>query len=216
MRVRAALAIALLVTVGALVLDMSGRAQRIAATDHSSAPAFVASVAPGGTLCQPLMVLPADARRLEILVGTYGHPVPRLAADFRDTRGQVLASGTLREGAHEGYVQIPLGYQRGVTARGTLCLHVGRVVQPIVFGGEPYPASASSEQVDDHPQSGRIDVVYLRGGRESWWQLLPTLDRRFAFGKSDLFGGWTLPAMALLLLAVWVATVRLLLRELKA
>jgi hypothetical protein len=64
--------------------------------------------------------------------------------------------------------------------------------------------------VDGKPQPGRIDVVYLRPGRESWWQLLPTLDQRFGLGKASFFGGWTLPALALALLCVWIAAARLL------
>jgi hypothetical protein len=57
-------------------------------------------------------------------------------------------------------------------------------------------------------------VVYLRPGRESWWQLLPTLSRRMGFGKALFFGTWTLPVAALLLLGLWIAVGRLLLREL--
>ena len=56
--------------------------------------------------------------------------------------------------------------------------------------------------------------MYLRPGSESWWQLLGVLDERFGFGKATFFGDWTLPVAALLLLGVWVATVRLLIREL--
>jgi hypothetical protein len=40
------------------------------------------------------------------------------------------------------------------------------------------------------------------------------LTRRFGLGKASFFGDWTLPVAALLLLGVWVATVRLLAREL--
>ncbi len=40
------------------------------------------------------------------------------------------------------------------------------------------------------------------------------LDERFGLGKASLFGDWTLPAMALALLGVWIAAVRLLAKEL--
>jgi hypothetical protein len=68
--------------------------------------------------------------------------------------------------------------------------------------------------VDGSQQPGRISLLYLRAGSETWWQLLPTLARRFGLGKASFFGAWTLPLAALLLLGVWVSAVRLLLREL--
>ncbi len=55
--------------------------------------------------------------------------------------------------------------------------------------------------------------MYLRPGRESWWQLLGTLDQRFGLGKASFFGDWTLPVMALLLLGIWIAAARLLAKE---
>jgi hypothetical protein len=74
--------------------------------------------------------------------------------------------------------------------------------------------SPIAEVVDGSQQPGRISLLYLRAGSESWWQLLPTLSRRFGLGKASFFGAWTLPLAALLLLGVWVSAVRLLLREL--
>jgi hypothetical protein len=205
---RLVLGAALLLAAGALALDMSGRAPRIAGTDHISPAIFSAALPHGGTLCQSGMTLPSDAARMEVLIGTYGVPVPKLSASFVGAGGRVLAAGRLAAGAHEGDVAIPFGYPHGPTAEGTLCLRVGGTGK-VVFGGEP-SAGAASELVDGKPQPGRIEVVYLRPGRESWWQLLPTLDERFGLGKASFFGDWTLPALALALLCVWIAAARLL------
>ncbi len=213
MPVRLALGIALALVAGALALDMSGRAPRLAGTDHVNPQAFSAGLAHGGVLCQPGMTLPGDAQRVTLLIGTYGRAVPALAATFARADGAAVTAGGLAAGAREGYVTIPLRYPHGATATGTLCLRVaGR--EKVVLGGEPFTAGPLSERVDGTPQAGRIDLVYLRPGRESWWQLLGALDRRFGLGKASLFGDWTLPAMALALLGVWIATVRLLAREL--
>jgi hypothetical protein len=212
-RVRVVLAVALVLVAGAVILDMSGRAPRIAGTDHTNPVGFVATIPSGGSVCQPSMVLPPDTGSVEVLVGTYGQSVPALAASFKDPAGRVVASGELAAGARQEYVRIPLRYAHGSIA-GTLCIHVGRVARPIALGGDVFPAGSVSEQVDGVPQGGRIDVVYLRPGRESWWRLLGALDERFGFGKASFFGDWTLPVAALLLLGVWIATVRLLAREL--
>jgi len=212
MLARLVLGVALLLAAGALALDMSGRAPRLAGTDHISPAIFSASLPHGGTLCQPVMTLPSEAQRMEVLIGTYGARVPALSASFKGTGGRTLATGRLAAGAHEGYVQIPLGYPHGPTAEGVLCLHVSGT-HKVVFGGES-SSGPVAELVDGKPQPGRIDVVYLRPGRESWWQLLGALDQRFGVGKASLFGDWTLPAMALALLGVWIAAARLLAREL--
>ena len=44
--------------------------------------------------------------------------------------------------------------------------------------------------------------------------VLPTLSRRFGLGKASFFGDWTLPVVALILVGLWVAVARLLVREL--
>ncbi|HXA53601.1 MAG TPA: hypothetical protein VNV37_01885 [Solirubrobacteraceae bacterium] len=208
---RLALGVALLAAAGALALDMSGRAPRIAGTDHVSAAIFSVALPDGGTLCQPYMTLPSDAQRIEALIGTYGAPVPAISADFVGAGGRTLAAGALARGAREGYVQVPLGRPRSSSAEGKLCLHVHARTK-VVFGGEPSGGTAAA-LVDGQPQPGRIDVVYLRPGRESWWQLLGALDQRFGLGKAPFFGDWTLPFAALALLGVWIAAVRLLARE---
>jgi hypothetical protein len=214
MRVRVVLAVGALSIAVGLGLDMSGRAVRIAGTDHVSAAAFVASVPSNGALCQPELGLPKDVHEVELLIGTYGHPVPSLTASFLGSGGERIATGRLAPGAHEGYVEIPLRNLRGHLVAGTLCLKLGKAAHTVVFGGEQFIPGTGSEQIDGHPAAGRIDLVYKRGAPESWWQLLPTLSERFGVGKASFFGDWTLPTMALLLAGVVIGVLRLLGREL--
>jgi hypothetical protein len=213
MRVRRLmLGVALLAAAGALVLDMSGRAPRLAGTDHVGATVFVATLPHGGTLCQPAMSLPSDTRRIEVLLGTYGAPRPAIWSSFRASDGRTIASGELPAGTAQGKLLIPLRYAHGPATNGTLCLHaVGK--RKLAFAGEPFGAGVDA-RAGGRVQAGRISVYYYRPGRESWWQLLGVLDERFGLGKAPFFGDWTLPAMALLLLGVWIATARLLLKEL--
>jgi hypothetical protein len=235
MPARIVLGLAVLLAAGALALDMSGRAPRIAGTDHVSPAAFSATVPRGGKLCQPSMTLPDDAQRVEVLIGTYGTPVPALAVGFIGENGQTAATGLLPEGAREGYVGVPLHYPHGPTVNGTLCIHVGPGARGpkhvaanaghgagsaghspgnVVLGGEVFTPSPLTERIGGRPEAGRIDVVYLRPGRESWWQLLGALDQRIGLGKASFFGDWTLPVLALALLGIWIAALRLLAKEL--
>ena len=207
---RVALGLALLAVLAVLVLDMSGSAPRGAGSDHISPVVFAATVPGGGSVCQPIAPLPSDARRVQLLIGTYGRPVPELGVTFGGAGGAVIAQGTLPAGGKEGTVTLPIHrVARGEAA--SFCLHVGGR-STVVLGGEGGPIGATSELVNGQAQSGRVSLLYLRGGSESWWELLPSLDHRFGLGKASLFGDWTLPAMALLLLGVWVCAVRLLWR----
>jgi hypothetical protein len=210
---RVLLGVALLLVAGALALDMSGRAPRSAGSDHVGPSVFSAAVPGGGLLCQPVPGLPGDAARAQLLIGTHGHPVPDLHVRFLDAAGADVAVGQLPSGAREGPVSIALMHQPRSRAATEMCLHVGGVL-PVVLGGEGGPITSYSELVNGHRQPGRISLIYTRRGEESWWQLLPTLASRFGLGKASFFGEWTLPLLALLLLGVWVATARLLTREL--
>jgi len=212
-RLRLLLGVALLVVAGTFALEMSGRAPRSAGSDHVSPAIFSATVPGGGVLCQPVTAPPAEAARAHILIGTYGHPVPDLHLRFLDAAGAQVAAGQTPAGAREGYVTIPLMPRHTASVPVSACLRVGGA-SPVVLGGEAGAPGSNSEVVDGHHQPGRISLLYLRQGDESWWQLLPVLDRRFGLGKASFFGEWTLPVVALLLLGVWVATARLLAREL--
>jgi hypothetical protein len=229
-RLRASLlGLAVALVLGVFILEMSGSAPRGAGSDHISPAVFAATVPGGGTVCQPIAPLPRDAAAAQLLIGTYGRPVPALRLRFTGTGGVTVAQGALAAGAHEGTVTIPIhrvpagagssaraGGAAGAGAReaGSFCLSLGGHGS-FVLGGEGGGIGASSETVNGVQQPGRVSLLYARAGSESWWQLLPTLDERFGLGKAGFFGDWTLPFAALLLLGVWVLVIRLLLVELR-
>jgi hypothetical protein len=200
--------------VGALALDMSGSAPRTAGSDHYAPLIFAASLPGAGSVCQPVVSLPRDAARVQLTIGTYGKPVPALTLRFLDPAGRASAEGYLAAGAHEGLVSIPVHDISNPEAATDACVEVERSSGPIVLGGEGVPVTSFSERVDGKPESGRLSLEYFRAGSESWWQLLPTLDERFGFGKAPFFGAWLLPFAALALLGVWIATIRLLVQQL--
>lgn len=213
MRVRVVLAIGLIAIAVGLAIDMSGRAIRMAGTNHINVPAFVAAVPSNGTLCQPEVVLPKDVHSVEMLIGTYGHPMPSVVTSLV-ADGRQMRTGWLPAGAPEGYVTLPLRNPEGHEASGMLCLKLGKAAHTVVFGGDEFAADESAVRIDGHPVAGRVGLVYKRARPESWWQMLPTLSERFGVGKASFFDDWTLPVMALLLAGVLIATVRLLAREL--
>ena len=220
MRVRVAIGLAVLATLGGLLVDMSRSAPRGAGDDHIARAGFYNVVPGGGTLCQGAMALPGDAASINVLIGTavasrHVYPIPRIAVDFKNARGRPVATGLLRAGtsASQAGNAIPLRYPHGPSVAGTLCLHVGGK-HPIALAGFALPAVDAEVTVNGQPQTGRVAVNYMRPGSESWWQLLGALDLRFGLGKSSIFGDWTLPVLALVALALWVVAIRFLVREL--
>lgn len=212
MRLRVALAAALLCVIGALALDMSGSAPRLSGTNHVNPLAFVVTVPPGGRLCQPAVALPPDTGSVKLLIASYGRPLPTISALLTGEDGERLASGELARGRKQGYVTIPLEPVRQRVRAGTLCIRFGGTSK-LAFGGVGEPENAASVRVNGHIAEAKVSLYYLRPGSESWWELLPTLAQRFGFGKAAFFGSWTLPLVAFLLLATWVATIRLLVKE---
>ena len=212
-RVRAVLAVGVSLAIGVLLLEMSVSAPRTAGSDHVSAPVFAAVVPGGGVLCQPVSPVPDDARSVRLLIGTYGRPVPAVSIQFTSATAASVAHGELAAGSRQGYVTIPIGRVTPSSAAGTMCLHVGGSAH-VAVGGESGPLGPGSERVDGRPQGGNIALLYLRGGSETWWQLLPVLSERFGLSKAGFFGTWTLPAVVLVMIGVWAGAIRLLAREL--
>ena len=212
MRLRVLLALAVALVAGGLALGMSGRAARSAGSDHVAPAGLVLAVPGGGVLCQRVAFLAADAARAQVLISTVGGSAPDLRLRFLDARGAVVASGRVQAGAHPGYVSIPLAHVEPAIQPASVCLNVGGSSR-VLLGGEKGTVQLVS-RVNGTPRAGAITLLYLRAGQESWWDLLPELDARVGLGKAAIFGDWTLPAAALLLVGVWVATLRLLLREL--
>jgi hypothetical protein len=214
-RVRVVLVVATLVVAGALALDLSGSAARSAGSDHYAPLMFTTPLTAGGSVCQPLDGVPGDAARAEVTVGTYGRPLPPLTLRFLTATGHARAEGTPPPGSHEGVVTFPLRHHPGALEAREACLHVGAAKGPIIVAGEGVPESGSSVRVNGHVHAGRISILYLRGGSENWWQLLPTLAQRFGLGKAAFLGTWLLPLCAAALAGIWVAALRLLSRELR-
>jgi hypothetical protein len=205
------LAVGLTVIVGLWVFEMSHSAQRTAGSDHVGYPVFAAVVPGGGTACQPVRFVPSNVSAVQLLIGTYGRPLPALRLRFLSASGATVAAGSLAGGGRQGTVSVPLSRVSALPLATRACLHVGGSGK-VALAGEFGPGNP--ETIDGKPQAASISLIYLRHGRESWWQLLPALDTRFGLGKASFFGGWALPVMAALLLAVWAATIRLLWREL--
>lgn len=205
-------AFGVLLTLGGLVLDMSGAAPRQSGSDRVRPLQFSVLMPRGGTVCQPVLGIPPDTATVEPLIGTYYRPLPRISIRFISASGTEVASGEV-SGGRQGYVAIPLR-RRSRTPATEACLDIHGSYRAAI-GGNSAPAGPADAVVNGKRAAAQITLFYLRPGRETWWQLLPVLDLRFGLGKAPFFGRWTLIATFLLALLAWAATIRLLLRELR-
>lgn len=219
LRVALAIGLAFLATAIGLVIDMSSAAPRLAGDNKVNwpPPSFADIVPGGGRLCVGDTVLPADAGRIEMTIGTFGHRLPSISLAFENSSGAVVARGLMRGGGEQaasGVSSLPLSHPHGPSVLGTLCMTV-HGHRRLAIGGDTFAVPAAATTIDGAPQTGRPAVIFFRPGRETWWSLLGALDERIGLGKSPLFGDWTLPVLALAILALWGSVARLLWRELR-
>jgi hypothetical protein len=210
---RAVIVVGVLLVIGTLVLDMSGSAQRLTGSDGVRTEVFAVVVPGGGTVCQTVGALPPETGAAKILVGTYYRPLPPLSLRFVDRSGAAVARGEVRGGGRQGYITFPLRQRGPLSAVSRACLHVGGRFR-VALGGTPVPAHTAAAVVNGKPVTGLVAIYYLHRDSASWWEYLPVVNLRFAFGKASFVGSWTLPFVAVLVLLLWIAAIALVWREL--
>jgi hypothetical protein len=213
-RVRVVLGVAFALAAAAVIATLSQHDARLAGTDFVAPVGFHVEVPPGAQACQASIV-PDDTASVGLLVATNGRPRPPLTLSVEDAAGAMLAGGRVG-GGHEGPVTIRLAHPIHGERLTRQCVRNAGVkgVSKILLAGD-IATPANATRVDGGVTAGIVAMRFLRPGRESWWHLLPVVATRFGLGKAAMFGGWTLAAVAAVVLLLWVAVARLLLRELR-
>jgi hypothetical protein len=197
MAVRFALAAGLVLLLAAVGVTLTHSAPRPAGSNHVPEVEEAAKLERGGGRhCQDGETIPADAAALRLLVGTYGRPVPEVRLSARRASGERVTAGERPAGGNEGHVEIPVERVEDSVSRARVCVRVGGPGRSVLYGA-----------------GGRVRLEWMRRGKESWFQLLPTVAHRFGLGRASLAGSLLLPFAALLLLTAWAMVIRLVLRE---
>jgi hypothetical protein len=200
-RVRVVLLAGALALLAGVVVAGSQRAYRLVGSNRVPAAGFYVRLRHARTLCQPALV-PAGTGALRFLVGTYGRPLPNLTLV---ARGQVL--GRLAGGGQQGWLEIPL--RRGHQPLGAtrLCVIAGgrRVIAVAGAGEVPASAARRARAFEARtPSGGRLGgfvrFEYVTRKPETWWSTIGASARRFALGKADWVGRWTLVLVGVLVL----------------
>jgi hypothetical protein len=195
-----AVGLAAVVVILAAVLLQSD--QRRSGTDLAHAGSFVATLRVGQSACQQGELLPAETSVVRATIGTFGRPGPSLQIVFRAARGEKLAEGALNAGWRQGIVQIPLAHISRARDGVSVCLRdLGPT--PIRIGGEQV-SPGFEMQLAGRTVESRLRYDYMRPGRETWLQLLPTIVHRSTFAKAGLVRQWAWAAAVVLMLVAVV------------
>jgi hypothetical protein len=192
---------AVVVILGAVLLQKD---QRRSGTNFAPFGSFVAVLGAGQSACQEAELLPADTSAVRATIGSYGRPGPRLQISFDGPGGRLLSSGSLSAGWRQGVVQIPIRHVSTDTADVRVCLHDLGPGSITIAGAVPDPGYEM--QIATHTVEGRLRYDYMRPGRESWLELLPTIVHHSTFAKAGFLRRWAwLAALMLMLVAVGLA-----------
>jgi hypothetical protein len=197
MAVRAVLAAGFVTLLAALFVTLSHAAPRQAGSNYVPEAGEVVKRRGDWRHCQGGEIVPKDAAKLRLLVGTYGRPTPELRVTARRSGGDVVTIGKLPAGGREGHVHIPVREASETQGDLQVCVSVSGQGRTVLYGA-----------------GGRLRLDWFRDGSESWFDILPTIAHRFGLARANPIGPLLLPMAALLLLTGWVATARLVLREL--
>jgi hypothetical protein len=188
---------------------------RRSGTDRTPDGSFVLTLGAGQQTCQEGELLPADTAALRMTIGTYGTPGPPLKASVLGASGRVLTRGGLAAGWRQGIISIPVHHVSHAQAPVRVCLTdaaAGGAGKIAIAGTRGEPGSTMS--VDSAPEPGvRVRIDYMRPGRETWLQMLPTLAHRLSLGKSGLVRGWAWIAVPLLMLLAIILALRVALAD---
>jgi hypothetical protein len=208
-RVVSFLGLAGIVVMLAVLLGHSER--RRSGTDLTPNGAFVGFVSAGQEACQEQEPLPADTSAVQVTIGTRGLPGPPIQVTLSVPGGQTITYGGLGAGWHQGVVTIPVKRVTHALEGLRACLRDAGP-QPIALAGTT-PDAGYHFEVAGATVEGRLRYDYLRSGRESWLELLPTLAYRSTIARSNLIRHWAWAGAIVLMLLVAGVAVATIIRE---
>jgi hypothetical protein len=146
--------------------------------------------------CEPGQLIPGDTGALNLAIGTYGRPTPRLDVTVRGPDGTLVTRGTMPAGQREGRLLVPVKRVPHTVQPDTVCIKASPGGRTVLYG-----------------RGGRVRLAWMRPGTESRLAMLPTIAHRLGLAKLNPFGSWLLLVLALVLAATWAIALRLVVRE---
>jgi hypothetical protein len=211
MRERIAVGLGLALIIGALVLVLSQRDQRLASTNtRVAASRFRLPVASAGSRCQQHEFVPHSAHALRVFASGAG----AFDVSIQQPAGTQVTSGHAPGGYRPGALQVSLARFSRDLSDAIVCI-INRSGHELAFAGN-FTSLSPLGGVSAGNKGVQGDVVrldYLRSGRESWFALIPTVVERIWLFKGPFSSAALIWAIIGLLIASWSAALVLLLRR---
>jgi hypothetical protein len=197
---------ALMVFAGAFALGVAGLLlvaaldeRRLAFTLGVQPTQIVAVVQPGQTACQAPIDVPADARSVELPVGTFRAPGPQLEVLVRTAAG-VAGRDTVPAGYPDSSTvsASPAGIESGRQVE--VCVRNTGSRKVALYGGAPQAARTTALTVDGRARPADLTLVFERGERRSMLAALPDVFQRASLFHASWLRPWMLWALAALAL----------------
>ena len=213
MRVKVAIGLGLAIVGAGVLITLSLRAPREQGTNTRVELSGLAVFVPGhGRRCQYTEHVPGGTRALRIFVTAVAPPDGPLDVTIarpgrRGVPPRVVASASLPFGLRKPSASAPLRPAvRHDLSDAQVCLY-NRGRQAVAGRRHPHadPGKRGQPGGERLPDEARVD--YMRGGKESWWSVSPTVADRFGLMQTSFFGAWTMWAVFAALAGLWAATI---------
>lgn len=195
MRVKVVIGAGLALVAGLVLVLLLLPDQRRAGSNYVPEYGPVAELRGSATHCEHGQLIPEDTAALNLLVGTYGRPTPRIAVSARAPGGGAVTRGVLPAGRREGRVVVPVKRVDQTVNGVDVCIRTGGG-RTVLYG-----------------RAENIRLAWLRPGSESRLSFLPTIAHRVGLAKFNPLGSWLLPFLALVLATAWFVALRTVVRE---
>lgn len=196
MRVKVVLGAGLAVVAALLLVLLLGQAQRRSGDNFVPEWGPSVELTGGRSHCESDQLIPGDTGALNLAIGTYGQPTPRVDVTARSPDGGLITRGTAPAGQREGRLLVPVKRVPDTIGPATVCIRAAPGGRTVLYG-----------------RDGRVRLAWMRPGTESRLSMLPTIAHRIGLAKLNPFGPWLLLVLALLLAAAWAIALRLVVRE---
>ena len=196
MRVRVVIAAGLALVAGLVLVLLLLPGERRSGSNYVPEFGPAAQLRGADSHCEHDQLIPGDTGALNLLVGTYGRPTPRIDVTVTVPGQGVLTRGSLPAGHEQGRVIVPVRRVDRAVNGAEVCVSTGPGGRTVLYG-----------------EGKSIRLAWLRPGSESRLSLLPTVAHRIGLAKLNPLGSWLLPLLVLVLAAAWFLALRTVLRE---
>jgi hypothetical protein len=196
MRVKVVIAAGLALVAGLVLVLLLLPGQRRAGSNYVPEFGPVTQLRGAAEHCEHGQLVPEDTAALDLRVGTYGRPTPRIEVSVTAPGSGVVSRGVLAAGRREGRVLVPMKRVEKTVVGADVCIHTGPGARTVLYG-----------------RAANVRLAWLRPDSESRLSFLPTIAHRLGLAKLNPLGSWLLPFLALVLAGAWFVALRTVLRE---